>query len=166
MRIALTVASLLSLGPVISACSSDSTGSTGGTQHERDASTGGSSSGAGGSATGGQANGTGGGTGTGGTASGTGGANPADCHTDAGTDECRLCLASHCCDDFTGCTNDATCRTRFDTYQSCVKASGGDANTISDCFSTFASGNGADYALLTTCDYNYCSVECGGPIPI
>jgi hypothetical protein len=97
---------------------------------------------------------------------GTGGTNPALCQVDAGTDRCKLCLASQCCSDMVACFADSGCQTAFDEYQRCVRAAKDDANTIANCYSVFAIGlkeAGTEHLGLTTCDYLDCSSECGAP---
>jgi hypothetical protein len=115
---------------------------------------------------GGKASGSGGTTGSGGNTAGTGGADPAACEIDSGADPCRLCLMGHCCDDFKSCESDAVCASTFRTYQTCVKGAKGDANVVSECFSTFAGSLGSTRSGFTSCDVLSCSAECGGPLTL
>jgi hypothetical protein len=162
MRFPLLVTSL-SLSTVAIACSSDSASpSKQGSQNVDGGSGGGSANGGSSSGgKGGSSSGTGG-TNAGGAKPETGGADPADCEIDSGTDVCRLCLASHCCDDFKSCAADTDCQTAFDTYQTCVHDANGDANVVSQCYSTFAGAVAGKHAALATCAYG-CSKDCGGP---
>lgn len=118
--------------------------------------------------------GPGGATGSGGKRGGSGGTmgaggktgDPAACGIDSGADPCRLCLMGHCCDDFKSCEADAACATTFVTYQTCVKGAKGDANVVSECFSTFAGSVSSTLSGFTSCDVLSCSTECGGPLAL
>jgi hypothetical protein len=145
--VGLFLGSLISVGVVASlpACSSDKSDGDG---------TGG------GSSTGGKSSG--GGSGTGGAEA----ADPSACGIEYEGDECRTCLASYCCDSTKGCLDDATCKTEFETYRTCVKDSNGDGNEISLCYSALASMIGNDHQQFITCDYQACGKECGGIIPL
>ncbi|HVU05324.1 MAG TPA: hypothetical protein VHE30_26435 [Polyangiaceae bacterium] len=169
MRFFRLAASLVLVGSAAAvACSSDSNEKTTGSQHPGDSGAGGGDNGGassggkgGGSSTGGKSS-SGGAQGSGGSAD----AGPKTCPPDAGPDKCRPCLTDHCNDDYTACTGEATCSDKFDAYQDCVHCAAGEANQISECFSSFAGDTAAQHAKLTTCIYNSCSIECGGPIPL
>lgn len=108
--------------------------------------------------------GTGGNTGSPDGNSSTGGASAANCPVDAGTDTCRLCLATNCCTAYTSCVGDSTCSHALDEYRHCVDTAtnssdqgaciGGFSRTMKDAGTSAPLGNaigGCVYAHCTLC---------------
>lgn len=126
-----------------------------------------------GAGTGGAA-GAGGGSGSGGVpraggAPGAGGFDPAlalECAADAGSDECRTCMAAVCCDTYAACMNDAACAEGFIKHRECWTDP---ANTEPyECFPTFARSVPDAASILgtmVTCILGTCDM-CGGPAPL
>lgn len=107
--------------------------------------------------------------GTGGTsggpeASSTGGAATA-CGADAGSDDCRQCLAANCCSDYVNCVEDPACSAALDTYRQCVESAtntsqkgaciGGFSRTLKDAGASAPLGS-----AIGACVYRACTV-CG-----
>jgi hypothetical protein len=142
---------LLGLGSAV-ACSSDDTPTT--TQTT--------------TATGGKSGGTGGSTSSGTGGASTGGKDPKDCPADAGSETCRQCLASNCCEAYANCVRDDACGQALETYRQCANAAVSNS-AKGACFATFSrvmKDAGASTSLgqaIGSCVYSRCT-SCGASL--
>ena len=157
IRSFIRISVLAFLATVVAACSSSES-----PRSEADAGLSGGGEGgkgAGGKATGGKSGGNSG-------SGGEGGGGMVCTTADAGSDNCRQCLAGACCDDLTACLKDDNCTKALADQEACFRTPG---QEMSFCFGNFTralqgdAGESAGVPPLGICIIQSCRAVCGGP---
>jgi hypothetical protein len=158
MHASLRIVLLVVMGSTAWACSSSDSS----TPAKSDSGAGGKAAGSGGKTGSSGAKSTGGGT----SSSSSGGSTGTKCATDAGADNCRMCLASQCCDRFTDCLATSLCRSALATHEACFQTVGAEPSACFGDFSRTLQGEAGDSAgldPLAACIITNCRDVCGGP---